>query len=268
VSRQGLLQEVDELLALLGGNTLARLGAIPWASPVVSFGNPLTSKLATIGLNPSNLEFMDASGLPLEPENRFETLQSLRLTDWTNRAAVEVGKVWWSCEHYFRHRPYDRWFRPLDKVLSGLGVSYYREDASACHLDLVPFATGKKWANLDSHDRSDLIRLGVPSLVRTIKASNVRVLVLNGSGVVKTFEQLIDGRPLLRRRVPKWSLCDGRVEGYAYSGYVASLRGMKLGRELLVLGFNHNIQSSFGVTNGVVGGISRWVARQAAREIA
>ena len=263
MSSVGLLREVDGLLAMLDNSRLPALGAIPWASPVISFGSPLTSTVATVGLNPSNLEFVDASGIPLEPLNRFETLRTLKLRNWSRRASVEVQKVWWSCENYFRHRPYDRWFKPLDRVLSGLGVSYYSQAASACHLDLVPFATDRKWASLGSSTRSELIAHGLPSLVRTIKASNVRVLVLNGASVLKTFEQLIDGPALKKIHVPTWTLCGGTVSGYAASGRVSSLRGMNLGREVLVVGFNHNIQSSFGVTREVVQDISRWVSMRA-----
>jgi hypothetical protein len=263
MSSQALLREVDGLLAMLGNSRLPTLGAIPWASPVISFGSPLTSTVATVGLNPSNLEFVDAAGVPLEPHNRFETLRTLKLHNWSRRATDEVQKVWWSCENYFRHRPYDRWFKPLDRVLAGLGVSYYSQVGSACHLDLVPFATDKKWSSLDSTTRSELIVHGLPSLIRTIKASNVRVLVLNGASVLKTFEQLVDGPALHKISVPKWTLCGGTVSGYAASGRVSSLRGMDLGREVLVVGFNHNIQSSFGVTREVVQDISRWVGTRA-----
>jgi hypothetical protein len=42
---------------------------------------------------------------------------------------------------------------------------------------------------------------------------------------------------------------------------VRALSGVQLGREVLVLGFNHNIQSSFGVTTRVRAAIRQWVAR-------
>lgn len=59
MSREALLHEVGALLSLLNEGSPIALGAIPWASPVVSFGNPAISRVATLGLNPSNLEFVD-----------------------------------------------------------------------------------------------------------------------------------------------------------------------------------------------------------------
>ncbi len=50
----------------------------------------------------------------------------------------------------------------------------------------------------------------------------------------------------------------------AYSGMVSTLAGMSLDREVLVLGFNHNIQSSYGVTNEVVDRIGNWIANASA----
>jgi hypothetical protein len=52
--------------------------------------------------------------------------------------------------------------------------------------------------------------------------------------------------------------------GFAYEGVVEDLAGMDLGRRVVVLGFNHNLQSSYGVTAAVIKGISRWVAETVA----
>ena len=47
--------------------------------------------------------------------------------------------------------------------------------------------------------------------------------------------------------------------GYAYEGIVDELFDVQFGRSVKVLGFNHNIQSSFGVTNEVQYSIRQWV---------
>ena len=39
---------------------------IPWGSPVPSFGDLSISRVATLGLNPSNREFVDESGGELQ----------------------------------------------------------------------------------------------------------------------------------------------------------------------------------------------------------
>jgi hypothetical protein len=60
----------------------------------------------------------------------------------------------------------------------------------------------------------------------------------------------------------KWSLprkTRAGVAGIAYSGDVTSIAGVDLGRPIRVLGFNHNIQSSFGVTKRVSNAIRQWL---------
>ena len=82
--------------------------------------------------------------------------------------------------------------------------------------------------------------------------------------VVRTFERVMR-EPLEVTSMPAWTLRrDGPspVQGFGYRGMVTELGGMDLGRELLVLGFNHNIQSSFGVTREAVTRISEWIAKQ------
>lgn len=258
-----LIKEISRLVGLLDRGDPIALGAIPWAAPVVSFGNPVTSTLATLGLNPSNLEFVDNNGNPLlEPYNRFESLKSLRATSWGEMAKREASQIWRACETYFYRNPYDQWFMRLEKLLVETGISYYTSlGKTACHLDLVPFATADKWSAIGSRERTQLIELGAPSLVQAIRSSNIRTLVLNGSTVVKEFSRLLDADCLEPRAMKSWALQSGRVDGYAYVGRITKLHGAALGREILVLGYNHNIQSSFGVTREVVARIGSWIAR-------
>lgn len=260
------LDELHRLVRLLADGGPVALGAIPWASPVMMFGSLLKSRVATLGLNPSNLEFEAAGGNPLRtPLNRFETLSTLRLKSWKRAKKDDLDRIWDACECYFDRRPYDGWFKPLDKVISGLDVSYYDNTSSACHLDLVPFATATKWSGLDARSRTQLMAIGMPTLVQLIRVSDVRVLVLNGASVVRAFEYLI-GKPLNKSEMPGWSLRRGdeySVKGYSYLSHISSISGLKLGRNLLVLGYNHNIQSSFGVSAAVVQEIRKWVAHSA-----
>ncbi|WP_422010342.1 hypothetical protein [Roseateles sp.] len=189
MSNTKLLNEVDRLVDLLHGGRPIELGAIPWASPVLAFGDPVNSRVATLGLNPSNLEFVDRHGRELHaPNHRFESLTTLKARSWGDVAARGVRSVWEACENYFYGNPYDQWFKRLEKLLVGTGASYYTSlGVKACHLDLVPFATAEKWSSLSNSERAQLIELGTPSLVKTIMASDIRVLILNGSAVVREF---------------------------------------------------------------------------------
>lgn len=270
MSVRSLLREVGSLIEHLHVGRLMPLGVIPWASPVISFGNPAACKVATLGLNPSNLEFVDNFGKRLvAPHHRFESLDTLQARDWGRVANRDIEKVWYACEDYFWRNPYDRWFKRLEKILVGTGASYYsRIGDSACHLDLVPYATAMKWSELSVDQRAGLIDVGVPSLVRTIGSSSIRVIVLNGMSVVKEFGRLIGGRGLEARIMPQWGLQSGRVSGVSYTGLVSKLGGIELDRELIVLGYNHNIQSSFGVTGEVVERIAKWVTIKSSKAMA
>jgi hypothetical protein len=270
MSNARLLTEVDRLVDLLHKGRPIELGAIPWASPVLAFGDPVNSRVATLGLNPSNLEFVDRHGRELHaPHHRFESLTTLRASSWGEVASRGVRSVWQACENYFYGNPYDQWFKRLEKLLVGTGASYYTSfGVKACHLDLVPFATAEKWSSLTNIERAQLIQLGTPSLVKTIIASDVRVLVLNGSAVVKEFNRLVPDEPLETRPMSSWSLQDGRVPGVGYIGRISRLGGLELDRELLVLGYNHNIQSSFGVTSEAISRMATWISRCSAGALA
>lgn len=261
-----MIAEVVRLLALMHLGEPAELGAIPNASPVLAFGDPLHSKVATLGLNPSNLEFLDQSGelLPA-PRHRFESLSTLQLNDWGTVTAQGVDEIWKRCQEYFQRYPYDQWFKQLERLLVETGVSYYATLGDrACHLDLVPFATAKKWSELKSAERNRLVELGTPSLVNVLSASDIRVLVLNGATVVREFSRLIPAQPLQVYSMPSWALQGGKVAGTAYRGYVDQIGHLNLRRDLLVLGFNHNIQSTFGVTAEVKSQIANWIGQSSA----
>lgn len=247
----------------LGSPGLIRSSVIRWGAPILSFGDPSSASVATLGLNPSNREFVDAFGNELQGEKRrFHTLRSLGLGSWSDIDARHLRAIMDSYRTYFYRSSYDRWFRRLNQVLSGIGVSYYGTSAKACHLDLIPYATIRKWTELTSHERSSLLSISYDVLGRLIQESSIRVLILNGQGVVRQFEELAAIK-LDRRPVYTWSLRrDSRatVLGFAYSGVVRAVSGIPLSNDILVLGFNHNIQSSFGVTKHVMREIRDWLS--------
>jgi hypothetical protein len=261
---QAQIQELNTLTRHLATGMPARYGAIPWASPVLMFGALSRSRVATLGLNPSNLEFVDRQGEELgDDHRRFHSLSSLGLRRWADAQPQDIENVWNLCETYFQRNPYDGWFRRLDKILSGVGVSYYDQLLPACHLDLVPYATAEKWSALTNVQRQELGCIGAVSLVRLLRASDIRVLVLNGMSVVREFSTLLDVS-LAPQEVQAWLLPNkrGGVKGYAYEMRVSAIQGKSLGREIVILGYNHNVQSSYGVTNEVVAAIANWIAQK------
>ena len=245
-------------------HNVARTGIIPWGAPVPTFGDLSSSRFATVGLNPSNREFTDAHGNELRgDQRRFHTLHSLGISSWADIDARHLQLILDSCRFYFHLNPYNRWFRPLDHVLSGTAHSYYSVVNSVCHLDLIPYATLTKWTALEPRQRTALLELAGDSLAELLRGSTVRVLLLNGQTVVDRFRDLAGVR-FLAQPVPGWSLprsAGTRIIGLSYTAVIDTLGGAPLDHQLLVLGYNHNLQSSFGVTTEVVAAIRDWVQR-------
>ena len=55
----------------------------------------------------------------------------------------------------------------------------------------------------------------------------------------------------------------GFVPGFAYFGVAKAIFDTPLNRAITVIGFNHNIQSSFGVTREVRRSITNWITTKA-----
>jgi hypothetical protein len=257
------------LINRLDSSAISRAKVIKWGCPVPSFGDLSNSRVATLGLNPSNREFVDESGKELQGKfRRFHTLRSLGLKSWSDIDARHLHKILESCRAYFLGNPYDQWFRRLDHVISGTNASYYNAMFGACHLDLIPYATACKWFDLTVRQRLSLLAIAGDTLGLLLRDTSVRVLILNGQSVVDHF-QGIAGISLEKQEMPKWSLRrQGKpnVRGIAYTGMVDRLSGIELGNSILVLGFNHNLQSSFGVTTEVIQSIRSWIT-QASSEV-
>ena len=255
-------QTFQALIARLAEPQIARANVISWSCPVPVFGDTSRARVATVGLNPSNREFVGDDGEELDGvHRRFHTLRSLGLNDWAEADMSHVDRVAECCRDYFNRNPYDAWFRQLDRILTRTDTSYYSLDAAACHVDLAPYATFCKWTGLSRVQRATLQQAGTEALGELLGASPIRLLILNGRSVVEQFEA-ISGVRLQRREMPAWQLARRRrssVQGLAYTGVVNAVGTINLGREIVVGGFNHNIQSSFGVSNAVRDSIRDWI---------
>jgi len=255
-------RELELLFDRMARPQLQNIGLIEWGCPIPSFGNLLSAKLATIGLNPSNREFVDNIGNELEgDQRRFHTLRSLGLDAWAEADTDHYDLIIEYCFNYFQRNPYDGWFKALDYIISGSSVSYYFPSNAACHLDLIPFATFSKWTELDSVSKNLLFENTFEFLAILLNASPVETVVLNGQTVINLIQQ---GSTALFTKSYKaeWTLprkgTDG-VAGFAYDGEINRLGDVSLNRSIRVLGYNHNIQSSFGVTKAVKKSIRDWV---------
>ena len=201
---------------------------VPGSTPVVAFGNVCTSTVATLSWNPSKLEFLGRDGQELvDDERRLETLKSLGENDLASASADVVCRVFDACNNYFHRRPY-RWFIPLEKILKHVPASYC--DGSACHLDLVQWATIKRWSLLTTDERNKLIDADLDFLKLQLSQEKLRLLLLNGTGIMNAYKKRLRGEltepPLLRRG--RLTLFTGR-----------DARGLK------VVGWNINLQGNW-----------------------
>jgi hypothetical protein len=236
---------------------------MPWTCPVPYFGRLRHSAVATLGINPSNREFVDAAGEELDgASRRFPTLGSLGLRTWADASSLDIAAIVAACDCYFSRNPYSRWFDTLDYLLRATGASFYSLESPAAHLDLVPYATHVKWGALRPVQQRALLQCGQDLLASLLRDSRIELLVLNGASVVRQFEE-VAGVSLIRGHNALWDLPrqgSQRVLGVAYSGSIDHIGEVDLGRSITVAGFNHNLQSSFGVTKRAMEAIACWVA--------
>jgi hypothetical protein len=206
---------------------------ITGSTPVVAFGDPSAALVATLGLNPSRVEFLDSGQLLRGQQRRLASLGSLGVESLSHASAETVGRVVGACRRYFWRRPYRRWFDQLETILSPLGYSYY--DGTACHLDLVQSATDPTWSKLGDDQRQRLVNADVPFLRDQLDRSHFRVLLINGSSVRRWAAATLGIEFASVAEVAR----DGAVTGFAVG---------KFNGKVPVLAWSTNLQSSWGVT--------------------
>jgi len=151
-------------------------GVIEKTTPVVSFGDFTTAKIATLGINPSSAEFLTGGHL-IQGEQK-------RLADEEFGSASPID-VWFRCKHYFLGNPYWSWFNHLEQLLVQVGASY---KFNACHLDLSPWATDPIFSKLTSEQQKTLLEHDRDFLNWQIVESRIKTVLFNGATVHKTIE--------------------------------------------------------------------------------
>lgn len=258
-------KEISNLIFKLSDPQLIEADIISWGSPILSFGNYEKSKIATLGINPSNKEFVDNQNNELKAnKRRFHTLTSLNINSWSEINDDHISIIKNSFNEYFNINPYDNWFKKLDYLISGSSYSYYFPSGEACHLDLVPFATNSKWSELSSEQKKCLLNIGANFLGKIIENSEIEIIILNGQTVIDNLIK-ISNVNLHKEIQDDWRLnrkLSNGVKGFSYSGSLNKIGNIKLKKVIKIYGFNHNIQSSFGVTKKVQSSIRSWLSKE------
>jgi hypothetical protein len=161
---------------------------VPASTPVISFGHPLNPEVATLGINPSSGEFLDRNkDLLSDPKRRLATLESIGVSHHGDIDRIGARRIIDDCANYFERRPYG-WFNALDQVLSAaLDVSYF--DKTACHLDLVQWATDPVWQGLEERIRARLLSADRDFLVRQLRHEGYRLIAVAGRTACRWVER-------------------------------------------------------------------------------
>ncbi len=215
--------------------TPAVVSIVERSTPVLSFGDALRADVATLGINPSRQEFYSTEGeLLVGAQRRLATTDSLGITAGQPLTEDQARRVVAESNDYFARNPY-YWFNPLEALLNtAASASYY--DRSACHLDLVQWATDPVWGKLtDRGAAALLLEEGRPHLETLLARSNVHLVLLNGATVVEQLQNI--GLARLRE-----------VKKIAKGNTTCRLLVAE-GHGINYVGWSTNLQTSFGVSN-------------------
>ncbi|MGO9148299.1 MAG: hypothetical protein ACLQEG_17055 [Acidimicrobiales bacterium] len=219
---------------------------LPGSTPVVAFGDVRRAHVATLGLNPSRIEFKQRGAELDGPVRRFETLRSLGVEHLQDAPDSVVFRVWYRCNQYFHGNPYS-WFSRLEEVLNVLGSSYFAD--TACHLDLSQWATDPTWNGLPVEARERLISEDAGFLLTQLCSEQIALVLLNGRAVVNAFRSVLNGQ-----LQTVGELTDRSVTTKLYVGTIGMTRA---------IGWSMNLQSSFGVTKELRAKLAQRVSEMA-----
>ena len=231
---------------------------VPYSTPVVSFGNPETSTVATLGINPSSGEFFDRKkNLLTLDQKRLVDLEVLGLQSEIERLTFEqADEVIKGCFQYFEQNPYMRWFSRLEEyVLSPANASYFSRVGDslqkACHLDLIQWATNPLWGDIsDKKIRETLLEKDFDFLRFQLTNYKFKKLFLNGREVIDQFKSL--GLTDLTE-VGKTSYQSGNGKSSLYRGKYGDTE---------VWGWGLNVQSKVTLSN--LEDLSNWIGDDSA----
>ena len=200
-------------------------------------------RVVTVGLNPSLHEFPNG-----QPFRRFPLAEGNR----------ELSRYLGAMSAYFRTDPYRGWFSAFERLLNGLGASYYTDAAStALHTDICsPVATNPTWNDLDKASQTALEADGRPLWHMLLKELRPQVVAMSVAKdhlksvefaaisdweIVHTFEFRADDTPRSPYKVcARWHNVDGERSLFVFGraaqkpfGTLADEQKQQAGEKLL-----------------------------------
>jgi hypothetical protein len=157
---------------------------VPGTLPVLFFGDLFAAEVASVGLNPSDHEYLTKGGAPLTgAAQRFANLASLEAADRAQLTETQCDEaIDWMRAYYDEGKPvYGSWFNSLSRVVEGFGASF--PGRSAAHLDLVQESTSPVWSELPAGEKDSLLREDLPFLEWEIRAYPITAVICTGKTV-------------------------------------------------------------------------------------
>lgn len=145
--------------------------------PIVFFGNIEKAEIATLSLNPSNVEFEHKGAKRCVDRKELNVLDNQKLK--TEQAEI----VYRSLLSYFQKNPYKNWFNPMNKLFQNKGYEYYND--KIVHLDISPWATADKWNSLSQIEQESIIDTTI--IKNVLEKRGIKKLFINGKTAFNVF---------------------------------------------------------------------------------
>ena len=214
-------------------------------TPVVYFGQYISAKAATVGINPSDREFFEKDQTLFKHDSkRLTDAEKLGKSFCAGLSDHEIQKIISGCDNYYKSmNAYMTWFNPLQQVAQYSIKSSY-VDGSLCHIDLLPWATSTKWGKLQKTTKEELLEAGRPFFEGLVKNSGFQYLFLNGRSVIDAFCKTIE--PLNEIDRVSFLSVEGNKTNRSYGLWKSNWNGKT------VVGWSVNLQSSHGVSKPMI----------------
>lgn len=168
--KEFLLDKISEPLP-------TNIGIVKGSIPIVFFGNVEKAEIATLSLNPSNIEFEHKG------KRRCVDRKELKVKDHQKLTREQSESVYQSLLLYFKVNPYKRWFNPMNKLFEKKELEYYND--KIVHLDISPWATSNKWNGLSREERESIIDTSI--IKNVIEKRGIKKLFINGKTTFNVF---------------------------------------------------------------------------------
>ncbi len=210
---------------------------VPRSLPVLFFGDILRARAATVGLNPSWIEYLNRDGSELRgSKRRLETLTSLGAASRAALTDEHCDRAIHRMLDYFSLNPYSDYFDRLNRVASGMGLGYL--EGTLAHLDLVQEATPLAWSRLKKkapEEAEELLGRDLGFLKDQLRLFPLKTVLCNGKTVLEEVKSIVRGtvRPAFELK---------RITAYAGAGEIGA-------RPVTIVGWNRPLHTATGLTS-------------------